>query len=200
MSTIEKALKAAKKSTPSQKSVAPDEASTPLDALSQGQDFVADVKEGSTTELEIDASERSSDTINVDGVQAEVAETQDNRPSLVIPLAELQEKGFLIPHQARSRIAEEYRTIKRPLLRNIFSRDSQAVENANLVMVTSALQGDGKTFSSINLALSMAMEQDKSVLFVDADVVRATAGKTLGVPNGVLGLIDLLDEDRKSVV
>ena len=62
----------------------------------------------------------------------------------------------------------------------------------NLVMVTSALQGDGKTFSSINLAMSIAMEQDKTVLFVDADVVKGTAGRLLGVPEGAPGLIDLL--------
>ena len=37
-------------------------------------------------------------------------------------------------------------------------------------MVTSALPGDGKTFTSINLALSMALERDVSVLLVDADV------------------------------
>ncbi len=59
-------------------------------------------------------------------------------------------------------------------------------------MVTSALEGDGKTFCSLNLAMSIAMEQDKTVLFVDADVVKATAGSLLGIPSDNPGLIDIL--------
>ena len=123
----------------------------------------------------------------------------DPRPLVTLRLDDLRQRGFLIPNQPRSRIAEEFRGIKRPLLRNISPSVpgvSTPFTNANLIMVTSALQGDGKTFSSINLALSMAMEQEKSILFVDADVVRATAGKVLGVPRGVPGLIDVLDEKR----
>lgn len=115
------------------------------------------------------------------------------RPYLEMPLEQLRQRGFLSPLAPRSRIAEEFRGIKRPLLRNIDGKGSRRVEHPNLVMVTSALQGDGKTFSSINLAMSIAMEQDRTVLFVDADVVRATAGKTIGVPPGSLGLIDILD-------
>ena len=63
-------------------------------------------------------------------------------------------------------------------------------------MVTSALPGDGKTFSAINLALSIAMEQDKTVLFVDADVSKATGGMILDIPDGLLGLIDLLEHHK----
>ena len=61
-------------------------------------------------------------------------------------------------------------------------------------MVTSALQGDGKTFTALNLAISIAMEQHKTVLFVDADVAKASAGELLGVPPNSLGLIDVLDD------
>ena len=73
------------------------------------------------------------------------------------------------------------------------------VKNANLIMVTSALQGDGKTYSSINLALSIAMEQDKTVLFVDADTAKAEAGRVLGVPPASPGLIDVLEDKGISV-
>ncbi len=103
------------------------------------------------------------------------------------------ELGFLTPSIPRSAIAEEYRTIKRPLLTNIAGHSAVPIKNANLIMVTSALQGDGKTFSSINLALSIAMEQDKTVLFVDADTAKAEAGRVLGVPPGSPGLIDVLE-------
>lgn len=109
-----------------------------------------------------------------------------------IPFDELGDNGFIHPNLPRSRTAEEFRGIKRPLLRNIRSMGDGSRAPTNLVMVTSALQGDGKTFTSINLAISIAMEQDKTVLFVDADVVRGTAGRRLGVPKASPGLIDLL--------
>ena len=67
---------------------------------------------------------------------------------------------------------------------NIEGEGATVVKNPNLIMVTSALPGEGKTFSAINLAISMAMEQDKTVLFVDTDVAKASAGRLLGVARG----------------
>jgi receptor protein-tyrosine kinase len=100
---------------------------------------------------------------------------------------------MITPTMPRSPIAEEFRRIKRPLLRNIEGSTAAVVERPNLIMVTSALQGDGKTFTSINLAMSIAMEQDRTVLFVDADVAKASAGRLLGVPDARVGLIDVLE-------
>jgi len=111
-----------------------------------------------------------------------------------IPFKELRELGILTPAIPRSAIAEEYRTIKRPLLINIAGDSvTPAIPHGNLIMVTSALEGDGKTFCSICLALSIAMERDKHVLFVDADTAKAEAGRMLGVPSTSPGLIDLLE-------
>lgn len=110
-----------------------------------------------------------------------------------IPIAEMQAMGMLTPAVPGSVIAEEYRTIKRPLLKNIAGQSAIPLKNSNLIMVASALQGDGKTFSSINLAMSIAMEQDKTVLFVDADTSKGDAGRLLGVPENSLGLIDILE-------
>jgi protein-tyrosine kinase len=117
-----------------------------------------------------------------------------------IPFKELRELGILTPAIPRSAIAEEYRTIKRPLLINI-SGDSvtPAIPHGNLIMVTSALEGDGKTFSAICLALSIAMERDKHVLFVDADTAKAEAGRMLGVPSTSPGLIDVLENKSARV-
>lgn len=125
--------------------------------------------------------------------------TGGGREPITIPFDSLQQRGFLTPAIPRSGIAEEYRTIKRPLLVNIAGHSAVPIKNANLIMVTSALQGDGKTFSSINLALSIAMEQDKTVLFVDADTAKAEAGAVLGVPSGSPGLIDVLEGKGVSV-
>lgn len=111
-----------------------------------------------------------------------------------IPFKELRELGILTPAIPRSAIAEEYRTIKRPLLINIAGDSvTPPIPHGNLIMVTSALEGDGKTFSSICLALSIAMERDKHVLFVDADTAKAEAGRMLGVASTSPGLIDVLE-------
>lgn len=116
-------------------------------------------------------------------------------PTVTIPFEQLQSAGYLTPAAPRGTTAEEFRTIKRPLLQNIASLATARIPNVNLVMVTSALEGDGKTFCSLNLAISIAMEQDKTVLFIDADVLKATAGKVLGVPHDTPGLIDILMGD-----
>jgi receptor protein-tyrosine kinase len=68
------------------------------------------------------------------------------------------------------------------------------VKSGNLVMVTSALPGEGKTFTSVNLALSIAMEVDSRVLLVDGDVAHPAIPALLGVPHGP-GLLDLLTRD-----
>jgi len=117
----------------------------------------------------------------------------DSERRLSIPFRQLKERGMVTPDAPRSKIAEEYRRIKRPLLMNIEGEGAAVIRDGNLIMVTSALPGEGKTFSAINLAISIAMEQDKTVLFVDADVSKATAGALLGVPSGSRGLNDVLE-------
>ena len=121
--------------------------------------------------------------------------SRDDQADVDIPFDDLQKKGFLTPMTPRSTTAEEFRAIKRPLLKNIAGQSAAHIANANLIMVTSALEGDGKTFSSLNLAMSIAMEQDKTVLYIDADVHKASAGKKLNIPDDTPGLIDILIGD-----
>ena len=116
-----------------------------------------------------------------------------------IPFEHLKSLGMITPDMPRSRIAEEYRTIKRPLLMNIAGKGAAKVDNINVIMVTSALQGEGKTFSSINLALSIAMELDKTVLFIDADISNSSGGRLLGVGGDQPGLIDILENEGTGI-
>lgn len=113
-----------------------------------------------------------------------------------ISFENLAKRGMVTPDSPRSPIAEEYRAIKRPLLTNIEGKGAVNIRYPNLIMVTSALQGEGKTFSAVNLAMSIAMEQDKTVLLVDADISKASAARLLGVPDSSPGLIDVLEEER----
>ena len=116
----------------------------------------------------------------------------DTSRRIEIDFARLKARGFVTPHDGSSQIAEEFRVIKRPIIRNAIG--ASAVRNGNLVMVTSALPGEGKTFTSLNLALSIATEIDSTVLLVDGDVAHPSIPEILGAPHGP-GLLDLLTRD-----
>ena len=108
-----------------------------------------------------------------------------------IDLARLAAAGYVTPTAPRSRLADEMRVIKRPLLSNAQGKSAAPIRAANLIMITSAQPGEGKTFMAINLAISIAMEVDTTVLLVDADVARPAIPDRLGLPQEV-GLLDLL--------
>jgi receptor protein-tyrosine kinase len=107
--------------------------------------------------------------------------------------AHLAQLGYVVPNAARSRLADELRAIKRPLLDNVRGKSAAPVQRANCLLVTSSMPGEGKTFTAINLALSMAMEVDSHVLLIDADVIQPTVLSRLGIPAS-RGLLDKLNE------
>jgi exopolysaccharide/PEP-CTERM locus tyrosine autokinase len=102
--------------------------------------------------------------------------------------------GIVSPLAPRSAIADQYRVIKRPLITNAMGKGASIIANGNLIMVTSALPGEGKSFNAINLAMSIATELDNTVMLVDADVARPSVMRVLGLPAGP-GLLDLLLDD-----
>ena len=118
-------------------------------------------------------------------------EPVDTRPVLRIDLARLSAAGFITPDMPQSRVAAEFRVIKRTLLANAAPDRSPPIARGNLIMVTSSVPGEGKTFAAVNLALSIAMELDHKVLLVDADVARPSIPDLLGVP-AAPGLLDKL--------
>lgn len=109
----------------------------------------------------------------------------------VIDLARLQEAGFITPNVTDSKLLHEFRVIKRPLIQNALGKGAAPVANGNLIMVTSSLPGEGKSFVSLNLAMSIAMEVDCRVLLVDADVVKPSIPRLLGL-KPAKGLMDVL--------
>ena len=115
--------------------------------------------------------------------------------SVTLDFEQIRAAGLLTPDTPRSRLKEEYRHIKRPLLINADGRGAMTVEHPNLVMVTSARAGEGKTFTACNLALSIASERNRTVLLVDADVIKPAVARTLGF-EAELGLVDYLADDR----
>ncbi len=110
-----------------------------------------------------------------------------------INLARLHRMGVVSPDAEKSQIAEEFRIIKRPLIANAFGQGTARVKNGNLIMVTSSLPGEGKSFCAINLAISMAMEMDRTVLLIDADVAKPRVPEYLGI-HADKGLLDVLQD------
>jgi len=116
---------------------------------------------------------------------------QSHKPSVTLDLKMLEQKNFVSLSSERRLINEEYRVIKRKLISNAFGALSSTLKHPNLILVSSSRPGEGKTFSAINLALSIALEQDKTVLLVDSDVLRPSVSKTLNIQHDV-GLTDYL--------
>lgn len=111
-----------------------------------------------------------------------------------LDLEALTAQGFLTPNAPRSFLADQYRNIKRPLIKNAMGKGASTLNHANLIMVTSALPGEGKSFTSLNLAMSIAAEFDNTVMLVDADVARPSMLRMLGLPPGP-GLLDVLEKE-----
>ena len=109
---------------------------------------------------------------------------------IAVDRSRLRALSFITPDGERTPLAESFRRIKRQILARARSPRPGAPP-ANLVLVTSALAGEGKTFCAINLAISMALERDRTALLVDADVARPSIPKALGL-HAEGGLLELL--------
>ncbi len=134
-----------------------------------------------------DAAEEAGGDWNFDDVEPDAEN--------ILQLTQIDRNLLLSPEAGKTRTAEEFRIIKRPLLLKAFDRDGRAVEHSNLIMVTSSVQSEGKTFTCLNLAISIAMELDSTVLLVDADVAKPGLSKLLKISNRP-GLIETLTEEH----
>jgi exopolysaccharide/PEP-CTERM locus tyrosine autokinase len=115
-----------------------------------------------------------------------------------IDRAALRQAGLLAPESQEWRILEEYRQIKRPLLAKAAGRAGLPIPRANLVAVTSAVPGEGKTFTCINMSISIAREKDWRVLLVDADVAKPHVTSLFGLGDEP-GLLDCLRDPSLTI-
>jgi protein-tyrosine kinase len=112
-----------------------------------------------------------------------------------IGLDKLRQQNLITPDEERTPISENFRRIKRHILGNVGNPNSGRA--TNLVMITSALPAEGKTFCAVNLAISIAMEMDRTVLLVDADVAKPSVAAALGIQaDAERGLMDILRDPR----
>ena len=142
--------------------------------------------------LEVNTNKQWPINNNAESKVSSFTHQQLNKEIVEIDFARLTSLGFVDPNDSNTQTIEEYRNIKRPIVNNAFGKGSLGINRANLILITSSLPGEGKTFTAINLALSIANERDKQVLLIDADVARPSISKVLGIqPRS--GLIEYLD-------
>jgi protein-tyrosine kinase len=111
---------------------------------------------------------------------------------------DLMRGGLLAPIDQAVSVTDEFRRIKRPLIANAMRKGPEATPNQNVIMIASGLPGAGKTFCSVNLAVSMSLERELNVLLVDADVAKPHISRAFGLQDAP-GLIELLSNERDDI-
>jgi len=143
------------------------------------------------------ASDGTYGAVSAWGAAARRLSTDNNAPvpERVVAIAQdgLRAAGMLPPVHQEHELLQQYRRIKRPLINSALGRGVAALAHGNLIMITSAVPGEGKTFMSLNLAFSSCLEEDVTVLLVDGDVVNPRISQILGAENEV-GLLDLVKD------
>jgi receptor protein-tyrosine kinase len=132
------------------------------------------------------------DVLVTDAPSQEVEEAREQPPQPhrpIVDVATLERAGLFDWTRGRSRISEEFRLAQRQLLRAAFAPTAEA-GLSNLLMVTSARPGEGKSFTALNLACSVALQGDHDVLLVDSDAKRDSLCQALGLGDAP-GILDL---------
>jgi protein-tyrosine kinase len=137
---------------------------------------------------------RQQEPLEAEAFPAPVAETDPGTatPELILDRGRLARYGIYLPSSGRSRAVEEFRLVKRNLMTQLSQGGSLADQRSSqLIMVTSARPGEGKTFISLNLAFAFASERDVKALLVDIDTQHSSMQAILGIP-GEQGIVDVL--------
>ena len=132
------------------------------------------------------------------GIDLPVKNLKKEKLSVDVQMDRLKKLGYISPDDMSSQISEEYRIIKRPLLMNAFGKGAVPIKNGNLIAVLSAIPGEGKTFTALNLAISIAMEKDTTILLIDADVTNPSLSRIFEIDSHP-GLLDVLSGDVKNI-
>lgn len=129
--------------------------------------------------------------------------TVDNR--FKIPFGRMQHEGFLHPKARRSLTSEEFRLIKRRLFQKmsladlrVNDTDEEEQDLQHVILITSSKPAEGKSFTAINLALSIVMDEKYNVLLIDADIARASVSRRLNLMD-MPGLTDILREKNPDI-
>jgi exopolysaccharide/PEP-CTERM locus tyrosine autokinase len=193
MSSIEKAIERLAKSKSSNKTGEDKKAVIPENS---GADAIA------SAELSKNRDAKPTHPAQADKKAAvkEQARTRKRNENTKISLEyqKLAELGYVVPESENKQLMEEYRIIKRPVVLNAFGKGAAPIPHGNLVSITSSLPSEGKSFTALNLGLSISTEMDATVLLIDGDVIKASLTRQIGAENK-RGLIDLLKDPNCDV-
>jgi protein-tyrosine kinase len=143
---------------------------------------VIDLSDLDIQNLDFDLGEELGDvTGQVENNLLEVNLVQPFSRQVDLDIKKLESLGYLTPSLANSHLSNSFRMIKRPLLNNAAGKGATIVDRGNMIMLTSCISSEGKSFSAVNLAMSIAMEKNKRVLLVDADVNKPSHHQIFGV-------------------
>ncbi|MCU7810726.1 MAG: XrtA-associated tyrosine autokinase [Candidatus Thiodiazotropha sp. (ex Notomyrtea botanica)] len=198
MSSIEKAIERLAKSKVANADSVAGRAATQADEGSKGSSgAVGDSKDLSSDKTQASKSIPGSSSLGrMEKVSGSVKKSPNNK--LTLDYRVLSDLGYAVPESENKQLLEEYRIIKRPVVMNAFGKGAAPIPHGNLVSIASSLPAEGKSFTAMNLGLSIASEMDATVLLIDGDVIKASLTKLLGAENK-RGLIDLLEDPNCAV-
>jgi protein-tyrosine kinase len=119
-------------------------------------------------------------------------------PAIVLDRGALRAAGLMPPEEEVDLLTRQYRKIKHPLVAKAMGRGVPREPRGYLIMIASAMAGEGKSFTAVNLALSLSLEKDVKVLLVDADAPKPQLSHVLGLANAP-GLLDVLRHPKRDV-
>jgi exopolysaccharide/PEP-CTERM locus tyrosine autokinase len=180
-----------------------EKAAEKLKALPTGASAPSPTQAASTSESQASASAahpapaRTTSTVERLQERARVADQPvETLPPWHIDPAQLKRMGLLpADDAAERRLEDEMRGIKRPLLANAIDKGAETLVHGKRILVTSAEASEGKTFTAVNLALSLAREADFEVLLVDGDIPKSDITRIFGLGDRP-GLMDVLADDK----
>jgi protein-tyrosine kinase len=137
----------------------------------------------------VDRNGGASPGLQISGTQPDAKGLDPPQVPPLVDATALKRCGMVDWSRDRSRISEEFRLVQRQILHTAFGPGAQP-GISNLLMVTSARPGEGKSFTAVNLAGSVARLGDHHTLLIDADPKPDSLCYALGLAE-TRGLIDL---------
>ncbi|MEZ5935498.1 MAG: CpsD/CapB family tyrosine-protein kinase [Alphaproteobacteria bacterium] len=133
-------------------------------------------------------------------------EQSEDAGRLSLDFERLARMGFITPSTIDLDLARDFSMVKRRLFRRLgfFGAEeaesgSKSVRRCPIVLITSGNPGEGKTFSSINFALSLAIEEQLNVLLIDSDLANPSVPRVIGFPYRKHGLFECLIDPKASL-
>ena len=126
-------------------------------------------------------------------------ETSEDAGNLSLDFDRLEKLGFITPTTIDLDLARDFSMVKRRLFRRLCFFGPEVDEKGGLtkrrcpvVLITSGNPGEGKTFSAVNFALSLAIEEQLNVLLIDGDLANPSVTRVIGFPYRKHGLFECL--------